>query len=367
MEIELHKIPVREVVKGFVDNPAQGCRGYGGRLNIRPIFQREFVYNDKQREDVIATVLKNFPLNVMYWVRSGDGNFEMLDGQQRTISICQYVTNCFSFKHMSFGSLSDTERDKILNYKLMIYICEGDDKEKLDWFNIINIAGEKLTRQEARNAIYACTWLTDAKKFFSKPGCPAQTQYGKYLSGKTQRQEDLETALKWIVNRDNLSEPGDYMDVQKKNRTSNANELWNYFEAVFAWVEATFPKYNAKLMKGLPWGIFYNKFSSESFNAAELEEKFQRLIKDKEVTNKRGIYEYLLSGDEKSLSLRKFDDDQKAAAYERQGGICKLCGKHFEIEQMEADHIDPWSKGGKTVDENCQMLCKACNRRKSDR
>ncbi|MBR4151753.1 MAG: DUF262 domain-containing protein [Selenomonadaceae bacterium] len=189
MLIELHKILVREVAKDFVDNPEQGCTGYGGRLNIRPAFQREFVYNETQRNEVIRTIKKNFPLNVMYWVRSGDGNFEMLDGQQRTISICQYVTNSFSLDHISFGSLSETEQNKILDYKLTIYICEGNDQEKLDWFKIINIAGEKLTTQEARNAIYACDWLTDAKKFFSKNSCPAQTQYGKYLSGKAIRQD----------------------------------------------------------------------------------------------------------------------------------------------------------------------------------
>lgn len=362
----MHEIAVREVAKDFFDDPELGCRGYGGKLNIRPAFQREFVYNDKQRDEVIRTVKKSFPLNVMYWVRSGDGTFEMLDGQQRTISLCQYVTGGFSLDYKSFGSLTDTEREQILNYKLMIYICEGDDKEKLDWFNIINIAGEKLTSQEARNAIYACAWLTDAKKYFSKNGCPAQMLYGKYLSGKAIRQEFLETALKWIANRDELLAIDFYMDEQKQNHAPDASELWGYFEAVFAWVEKTFPNNRAKLMKGLPWGIFYNSFGSKAFDAEELEKKISQLLKDKEVTNKRGVYEYLLSGEEKHLNLRAFDDDQKAEAYERQGGICATCGKHFELEEMEGDHITPWSKGGKTTAENCQMLCRACNRRKKN-
>lgn len=367
MKITMNEIPVREVAKDFFDDPNLGCRGYGGRLNIRPAFQREFVYKDKQRDDVIRTVQKNFPLNVMYWVRSDDGNFEMLDGQQRTISICQYVAGGFSLDYKSFGSLTETERDRILNYKLMIYICEGNDQEKLDWFKIINIAGEKLTEQEARNAIYACAWLDDAKKYFSKNGCPAQMLYGKYLSGKAIRQEFLETALKWIADRDKLLAVDFYMDAQKQNHTPDASELQKYFEAVFAWVEKIFPNYREKLMKGQPWGIFYNAHKDDALEATELEKKISRLLKDKEVTSKRGIYEYLLDGDEKHLSLRAFDDDQKAAAYERQGGVCAACGKNFEFKQMEGDHILPWSRGGKTTEDNCQMLCKACNRKKSNR
>ena len=176
----------------------------------------------------------------------------------------------------------------------MIYICDGDDQEKLDWFKIINIAGEKLTNQEARNAIYACAWLDEAKKFFSKPGCPAQIIYGKYLSGKANRQDFLETALKWIADRDDLPAVENYMDAQKKNHTPAADELCKYFEAVFVWLEKVFPKYN-KLMRGLPWGIFYNKFSTQAFDVDELEKNFSRLMLDDEVTNKRGIYEYLLA------------------------------------------------------------------------
>ncbi|MBR2773682.1 MAG: DUF262 domain-containing protein [Selenomonadaceae bacterium] len=366
MKIELHEIPIRKVVEGFIDDPKCGCRGYGGRLNIRPVYQREFVYNEKQRDAVIRTVKRNFPLNVMYWVRSDDGTFEMLDGQQRTISICQYVAGGFSLGYKSFRTLTDTEREQILNYQLMIYLCEGTDQEKLDWFEVINTAGAKLTNQEARNAIYACTWLTDAKKYFSKPKCPAQVQYGKYLKGEANRQHFLETALKWIADRHGLRAVESYMDLQKQNRTPDAAELWNYFQAVFAWVQETFPTYRDG-MKGLPWGILYNKHSAKTWNADELEEKVSRLLEDDEVTNKRGIYEYLLTGEEKHLSLRKFSKGMKQAAYERQKGICADCKRHFEFEEMEGDHVVPWSKGGKTELKNCQMLCKACNRRKSNK
>ena len=365
MEIIMHEIPVREIVKGFIDDPNFGCIGYGGKLNIRPAFQREFVYNDKQREEVITSILKDFPLNVMYWVRSGDDTFEMLDGQQRTISICQYVKGDFSLDYLSFGSLTNDKREKILNYKLMIYICEGNDDEKLSWFNIINIAGEKLTQQEARNAIYACEWLTDAKKFFSKNGCPAYTFYKDYLKGSAIRQNYLETALKWIIDRDNLSAVENYMDIQKNNNTPDASELWNYFKSVLDWVQEIFTKYR-KVMKGIDWGILYNRHKDKAVNPKKLEEEISRLIMDDDVTNKSGIYAYVLDGNERHLNIRAFTHAMKNAAYERQMGICTKCGKHFDLDDMQADHITPWSLGGKTNADNCQMLCADCNRRKSN-
>ena len=367
MEIELHKIPVREVVADFVDDPVRGCTGYGGKLNIRPAFQREFVYNDAQRDAVIRTVQKGFPLNVMYWVRSGDGTFEMLDGQQRTISICKYAINDFSLERRSFDSLSDYEREQFLSYELMIYICAGNDAEKLSWFEVINTAGEKLTEQEARNAIYACEWLDDAKNYFSRPNCPAHKMYQRYLKGSATRQDFLETALKWIVDRDALKSPADYMDAQKRNHTPTAVELWSYFRSVFDWVESLFPSQPTNLMKGLPWGILYNAHKDKPYNPTHLAEQISELLLDDEVTNKRGIFAYVLSGDEKSLNLRRFSASMKSAAYERQGGICAACGNHFELSEMEGDHIDPWSAGGKTTQENCQMLCKSCNRRKSSK
>ncbi len=172
MNIKLNEILVKDVVNGYVDSAENGVVGYGGKLNIRPAFQREFIYKDKQRDEVIRTIMKDFPLNVMYWVKSGDDNYEVLDGQQRTISVCQYVNGDFSIDHLAFDNLTHTEQEQILNYPLMIYICEGTDKEKLDWFKIINIAGEQLTNQELRNAVYTGEWLTEAKKYFSKTQCP---------------------------------------------------------------------------------------------------------------------------------------------------------------------------------------------------
>jgi len=359
MKIELHEITIREVAENYIDNAEEGVIGYGGRLNIRPKYQREFVYDEKKRNAVIDTIHKDFPLNVMYWVKNEDGTFEVLDGQQRTISFCQYVKGDFSLDNRAFHNLTVTEKEQILNYNLMVYFCEGNDKEKLDWFKIINIAGEKLTDQELRNAVYTGSWLSDAKLKFSKSGCAAYLLSKDYVDGSPIRQEILETAIKWISG----GEIEKYMSVHQ--HSPNANELWTYFRNVIEWVQLTFTTYRRE-MKGIYWGGLYNKFKGEMFDTAKLEKEIQALMIDDDVTSKKGIYPYVLTRDEKYLSIRAFTESQKRAAYEKQKGICKKCGKHFELEEMEADHITPWGKGGKTSPENCYMLCLECNRRKSD-
>jgi hypothetical protein len=363
MKIKLHEIPVSEVAAGFTDSAEGGVVGYNGHLNIRPAFQREFIYKDKQRDEVIRTVQKNFPLNVMYWVLGDEGNFEVLDGQQRTISLCQYVNGDYSIDHMGFDNLTESERQQILDYTLMIYICEGTDKEKLDWFKIINIAGEQLYAQELRNAIYTGEWLSDAKKYFSKTACPAYTIASDYMGGYLNRQDFLETAIRWIAASDGKAIE-DYMAAHQHD--TNCNELWLYFQAVINWVKAIFPVYRRE-MKGLDWGIYYNKYSNNPHDPKKLENQIAELMEDDDVTKPSGVYEYLLSGDEKYLSIRAFTPKMVRAAFEKQKGICKSCKKHFEITQMEADHITPWSQGGKTMRENCQLLCRECNRRKSDK
>jgi hypothetical protein len=357
MKIELHKITVRELVDGYVDNAEEGVVGYGGKLNIRPPYQREFIYEEKERNAVIKTVCNGFPLNSMYWVQSGD-QYEMLDGQQRTISICQYVKGDFSVDHINFGNLVNDEQQQILDYELYIYFCEGTDSEKLDWFEVINTAGLKLTKQESRNAIYAGSWLADARLKFSKPNCAAYLLSNKYVNGSPKRQEILEKAIDWISDG-NIEE---YMSRHQHDQ--NANELWLYFQAVIQWVQATFPTYRNE-MKGTHWGKLYNQFKSKSFDTAALEVQITKLMLDEDVQKKSGIYEYVLTSEERHLNIRAFSDSTKREAYERQGGICTKCRQHFEIDEMEGDHITPWSQGGKTIPANCQMLCKDCNRRKS--
>ena len=358
MKIELKEITIREVSKEYFNDNEEGVVGFNGKLNIRPKYQREFVYKDKQRDAVIETVIKNFPLNVMYWVKNEDDTYEVLDGQQRTISICEYVTSSFSLNSMYFHNLTNVEKEQILDYKLMVYFCEGNDKEKLDWFKTINIAGEKLTNQELRNAIYTGTWLTDAKKYFSKTGCAAYNIGNDYMNGSAIRQDYLETAISWLSN-DNIEQ---YM--AENQHKPNASELWLYFTSLMTWIKVVFPKYRRE-MKGVNYGILYNNFKDKEFDAKKIEEEITTLMQDEDVTKKSGIYEYVLTRNEKYLNIRAFTDKQKRESFERQKGVCVKCGVEFEINEMEADHITPWHEGGKTTAENCQMLCKYDNRIKS--
>ena len=358
MEIKLHKITVRDLTNGYADNAEQGVKAYGGKLDVRPPYQREFVYGDKQRAAVIDTLTQGFPLNVMYWATRDDGTFEIIDGQQRTISICQYVNGDFAYLFKYFHNLQEDEKEQILNYELQVYICSGTDSEKLKWFETINIAGEKLTEQELRNAVYAGSWVSDAKRYFSKNNCAAYGLASKYVNGSPIRQDYLETAIRWI-SKGNIEV---YMGNHQHD--PNAVALWNHFSSVINWVKAIFPKYR-KEMKGVDWGILYEKFKEQSLDATALEEKVTKLMMDSDVQKKSGIYAYVLDGDEHHLGIRAFDDNTKREVYERQQGICKICGKHFDIEQMEADHITPWKEGGRTIADNCQMLCRECNRRKS--
>ncbi len=361
MKIELKEITIRELTNGYQDNEENGVLGFGGKLDIRPPYQREFIYKDKQRDAVIDTVTKNFPLNVMYWAVRKDGNFEVIDGQQRTISIAQFIEGDFSFHDRYFHNLKEDEKAQILDYKLMVYWCSGTDSERLEWFKTINIAGEELTDQELRNAVYSGSWVTDAKRYFSKNGCPAYGLGGDYLSGTAIRQDYLETAIEWISSIRNESIE-QYM--AKHQNEPNATELWLYFQSVINWVKAIFPKYRNE-MKGIEWGILYNQFKDQKFDSEKLEEEISRLMLDEDVTKKKGIYSYVLTRKEKYLNIRAFSNNQKREAYERQKGICVICGEYFELSEMEADHITPWHEGGKTTSDNCQMLCKEDNRRKS--
>jgi hypothetical protein len=363
MKIDLHRIPIREVIARYKDSAEEGVVAYDGKLDIRPKYQREFVYDDKKRAAVIETIEQGFPLNVMYWMVRDDGGYEVLDGQQRTISFCQYVNGDFSLSDRYFHNLTNEEKNQILDYQLMIYFCEGTDKERLDWFRIINIAGEKLTDQEIRNAVYTGPWLSDAKLKFSKTQCVAYllaNDGGQLVSGSPIRQEYLETVLSWI-NDDKIE---GYM--AKHQHDSNADELWNYFQNVIAWVRQTFTNYRRE-MSSVEWGKLYNEFKETKLDPDKLEGEVKELMQDEDVTKKSGIYPYVLTRQEAYLSIREFTDKMKREAYEKQKGVCVRCKKHFKIEEMEADHITPWHEGGKTISENCQMLCKLDNRTKSDK
>ena len=232
MKIELKNITIRDLVNDYEDQGEQGVSGYGGRLDIRPPYQREFIYNDEQRDAVIDTVSKNYPLNVMYWAVRDDGDYEVIDGQQRTISICQYVQGDFTVaignttQDRAFPNLQKDEQEQLLNYELAVYLCSGSDSEKLEWFKTINIAGKKLTNQELRNAVYHGPWVSEAKRHFSKSGCPAYKIGKDYVSCAVNRQDFLQTAISWIAGKDNIES---YMSHHQHD--PSANEIWLHFQS----------------------------------------------------------------------------------------------------------------------------------------
>ena len=372
MDITPLDVKAIEIFNGYSDNDEEGVVAYGGKLNIRPKYQREFIYPEKDQKEVIKTMLKGFPLNIMYWAVSDDGSYELLDGQQRTLSFCKYMNNEYSVdvngNPLYYHSLRE-KQSNIDDYILHIYICEGSDTDKLEWFNIINKAGKELKPQELLNATYTGEWLTQSKRYFSKTGCPASSLFGDYLSGEMNRQAYLEAALKWIGDRDNIT-AREYMARHQKD--TNCNDLWMYFSTVANWAKMLFPKSNKnkKIIEGLPWGIYYNKYHKNEYDSEVLKKRFEELIMDKEVENNKGIIEYLLCGDENCLGLRAFDEDDKLRKYNEQGGKCPLCSginadKIWEYDEMEGDHIIPWHSGGKTTYDNLQMLCRHCNRTKS--
>lgn len=361
MKITIDKIKIKDLFKGFDDRGEDGVTALEGDLIIRPAYQREFIYNQKQQEEVIKTVKEGLPLNSIYWVKTEDNKYEVLDGQQRILSICSYLNSDFSIDFKFWHNLDDKEKDVINNYELFIYkVDSGSKSEKMRWFERINIAGEKLTLQELRNANYTGTWLTDAKSKFSRSNCAAYLVGKNYLKGSILRQDFLETALKGISSSKG-EKIEDYMAAHQQDK--DADVLWEYFDSVITWTKETFPKWS-KEMKGLPWMLYYNEYQHIHFD--DFLDAVDKLMKDIDVTKKKGIYLYLLSDNEKHLSIRAFNDDQIATAFTNQKGVCPACSKTFKRDKMEADHIIAWSKGGKTDDNNLQMLCKPCNREKSD-
>lgn len=385
MNIKPLRVTVKDVVTGYVDNSdnEEGIFGYGGKLNIRPKYQRNYVYDDSKRNAVVDTISKDFPLGIMYWVKNEDGSYEILDGQQRTISISTYVSTdnpakgysiagLFGNPHArTFSQLLPDEKKKIMDYKLLVYVCEGADVDRLRWFETINIAGEKLSDQEIRNAQYSGSWLTDAKRYFSRNNSAGQqlaTKPNTYISlpanNTWNRQGGLEKVLRWYIN--------DLKDTRKLEQYMAAHQsdpdaeyLWDYFKAVIAWVKKLFPVYR-KGMEKVEWGLLFNKYHKNEYDIENLKQQVSDLYADDEVKNKSGIYEYVFDGKQSHLNLREFEDWQKQTMYERQQGICPECAKEgnehkWDISEMHADHNKPWHLGGKTEIENGRMLCRDHN------
>ena len=370
MTIKQMEVTVRDITSGYVNNDEQGVRGYNGLLDIRPPYQREFIYNEKEQQAVITTVLHGYPLNVMYWVKRSDDAecpYEVMDGQQRTLSLCEYADGKISYEFKNFFNQPKDIQERILNYKLTVYVCEGEPSEKLEWFKTINIAGKPLNEQEINNAIYAGPFVSDAKRHFSKSNCGAFRLGKDLVNGTPIRQDFLKKALEWMA--DHETREGHRQSVvgymADHQHDPNANNLWSYFQQVLNWTITNFDlKRFKKIMKGLDWAFFYDKYSKETLDTAELAKRISTLMRDSEIQRQQGIIPYVLTGDERHLDLRAFPEDIKLAVWEQQKHICPLCGKEFDYEFMEGDHITPWREGGRTVIENCQMLCKECNRRK---
>ncbi|WP_278565821.1 HNH endonuclease family protein [Prevotella melaninogenica] len=373
MTIKQIEVTVGDIARGYINNEEQGVRGYGGQLDIRPPYQREFIYNENEQQAVISTVLKGYPLNVMYWVRRSEDAecpYEVMDGQQRTVSLCEYVDGKFAYDFKNFFNQPADIQKLILDYPLTIYLCEGEPSEKLEWFKTINIAGKPLNEQEINNAVYAGPFVTDAKRHFSKSNCGAYRLGKDLVNGTPIRQEFLKKALEWMAEHETREgKPQSVVGYMAEHQHDpNANNLWTYFQNVLNWTITNFDlKKFKKIMKGLNWALYYDKYHSTTLDTADLASRISKLILDSDVQKQMGIIPYVLTGDERHLDLRSFPEDIKLAVWEKQHHICLSCQKEFDYEFMEGDHITPWREGGRTVIENCQMLCRECNRRKGGR
>ena len=373
MTIKQIEVTVGDIARGYINNEEQGVRGYGGQLDIRPPYQREFIYNENEQQAVISTVLKGYPLNVMYWVRRSEDAecpYEVMDGQQRTLSLCEYVDGKFAYEFKNFFNQPADIQKLILDYPLTIYLCEGEPSEKLEWFKTINIAGKPLNEQEINNAVYAGPFVTDAKRHFSKSNCGAYRLGKDLVNGTPIRQEFLKKALEWMSEHETREgKPQSVVGYMAEHQHDpNANNLWTYFQNVLNWTITNFDlKKFKKIMKGLNWALYYDKYHSTTLDTADLASRISKLILDSDVQKQMGIIPYVLTGDERHLDLRGFPEDIKLAVWEKQHHICPSCQKEFDYEFMEGDHITPWREGGRTVIENCQMLCRECNRRKGGR
>jgi hypothetical protein len=380
-------ITVADICAGFVYNEFEGKGLYGlsGKLTIQPEYQRNYIYLDKggtKEKAVIDSLLKGYPLGLIYFNKVAEDKFEVLDGQQRITSIGRFVTNKFAIidngNPKNFDSLPADQQDKIRDSKLLIYECEGTETEIKQWFETINIAGVPLTSQELLNAIYSGPFVTLAKAEFSNSQNSNVQKWSAYIKGSVNRQEFLETALDWVSKGD----IGGYMSAHRND--GSINELKTYFNTVIDWVSGVFKDVESE-MRGLEWGQLYERYHSESYDPASVSTEVTRLLSDPYIKNRRGVFEYILGRqqDKKLLDVRVFDDATKRSVYEKQTtdartngkSNCPLCAEGhdanktriYDLKAMDADHVTAWSRGGDSSAANCQMLCVTHNRAKGNR
>lgn len=379
-------ITVKEICDGFVYNELEGkgLFGLSGKLTIQPEYQRNYIYAEENRETgVIESVLKKYPIGLIYFNKVGKDTFEVLDGQQRITSLGRFITDKFAIKDENgmpqiFGNMAKDKQIKILETKLLIYECEGTESQIKEWFKTINIAGVPLNIQELLNAVYSGPFVTKAKEEFSNSQNANIQKWSAYVSGSANRQEFLECALDW-VSKGNI---GDYMSKHRKDK--NIDELRKYFNTVIDWVSSVFTDVESE-MRGLEWGRIYEEYHKKSYNLTRISAEVHELYGDPYIKNRKGIFEYILGGakDTKLLDIRVFDEATKRSVYAKQTkeaeakkkSNCTLCAvghdagkeKIWSLSDMDADHVAAWSKGGATAAKNCQMLCKTHNRAKGNR
>ncbi len=389
MKTTLHTYTVREMVDGFVYNELEGkgLFGLSGKLTIQPEYQRNYIYTEKNREQaVIDSLLKGYPLGLIYFVEVEKDKFEVLDGQQRITSIGRFTTGKFAFLDENnnpqiFSSLSTDKKNKLLASELLVYHCEGTETEIKEWFKTINIAGVPLNEQELLNAIYSGPFVTAAKAEFSNSGNSNVQDWRKYVKGTANRQDFLATALEWVSASKNQNTDR-YMAAHRFDK--NIKELKNYFNSVIDWVSTVFITEPPE-MCGLEWGRLYEEYHRNSYDPSQIDKKVENLYADPFVKKRSGIFEYVLSGetDTKLLEIRVFDEATKRSVYAKQTeaakakGVsnCPLCAhghdaartKIWDLKDMDADHVAAWSKGGTTDPGNCQVLCKTHNRSKGNK
>ena len=379
-------ITIKDICEGFVYNEyeGKGLFGLAGKLTIQPEYQRNYIYADGKKDvAVIESVIKGYPLGLIYFNKTSDGKFEVLDGQQRITSIGRFLRNKFALKDVHgmeqyFSGLAVDLQNTILKTKLLIYECEGSETEIKEWFRTINIAGIPLNEQELLNAIYSGSFVTKAKEVFSNSQNARIQKWSAYISGSVNRQDFLHTALDW-VSKGKIS---DYMARHRHDK--NITEMETYFNSVIGWIDGIFIDVE-KEMCGLEWGRLYETYVKKSYDPRKISQRLHELYADFYVKSKKGIYEYLLGGesDKKLLDVRIFDEPTKKSVYAKQTAAaekrgvsnCPLCAlensgnktKIWKLDEMDADHVSAWSKGGATDSANCQMLCKTHNRAKGNR
>lgn len=379
-------ITIQEICDGFVYNELEGkgLFGLSGKLTIQPEYQRNYIYADGKKDvAVMDSILKGYPLGLIYFNKVDENQFEVLDGQQRITSIGRYVTNKFAIKDENgmeqyFSSLASSLQDYILQTPLLIYICEGTEPEIKNWFRTINIVGVPLNNQEINNAVFSGPFVTKAKEEFSNSQNANIQKWSAYISGTANRQDFLERAIDWVSKGEIIS----YMSLHRYD--DNINELKTYFTSVIDWVSTVFNDVESE-MKGLKWGEFYEKYKGNPYDPNLVSEQVKKLYADPYVKNRKGIFEYILNGltDTKLLDIRVFDEATKKAVYSQQTheakskeiSNCPLCAigtnsnknRIYKIGEMDADHVTAWSKGGKTEISNCEMLCKTHNRAKGNK